>query len=119
VKYAAEIPGLTARADVEGSTPLSTEYDLVANITHSSTAGTARENTEWKVHVHTQPHEGQQDERWFQMQDLIVESVAKEMVPLGEAYIQVRLCLESTSKVTQRTGLGEASRTRSIAQARH
>jgi U4/U6.U5 tri-snRNP-associated protein 2 len=67
----------------------STMYDLVANITHSSTAGTAREDTTWKVHVHTRPGE-HTEERWFQIQDLIVEEIQRQMVFLGESYIQVR-----------------------------
>jgi U4/U6.U5 tri-snRNP-associated protein 2 len=67
----------------------STVYDLVANITHSSTAGTAREDTTWKVHVHTRPGEST-EERWFQIQDLIVEEIQRQMVFLGESYIQVR-----------------------------
>jgi U4/U6.U5 tri-snRNP-associated protein 2 len=66
----------------------STVYDLVANITHSSTAGTAREDTTWKVQVHTRPGE-HSEERWFQIQDLIVEEVQRQMVFLGESYIQV------------------------------
>lgn len=66
-------------------------YDLVANITHESTAGTAHEDTKWKVHVHTrQPPDSNVEEDWYQIQDLIVEEINKQMVFLGESYIQVR-----------------------------
>ena len=68
-----------------------TLYDLVANVTHESTAGTAHEDTTWKSHVHTRamPKSGQEDD-WYQIQDLIVEEINKQMVFLGESYIQVR-----------------------------
>ena len=74
--------------DVDNSAGLSTVYDLVANITHTSNAGTARENTVWKTYVHTQASK-EQEERWFLIQDLIVENISREVVPLGESYIQV------------------------------
>lgn len=65
-------------------------YNLVANITHESTAGTAHEDTKWKVHVHTrQPPGSNVEEDWYQIQDLIVEEINKQMVFLGESYIQV------------------------------
>lgn len=69
-----------------------TLYDLVANVTHESTAGTAHEDTTWKSHVHTRavPKSGQEDD-WYQIQDLIVEEINKQMVFLGESYIQVSL----------------------------
>ena len=67
-----------------------TMYNLVANITHESTAGTAHEDTKWKVHVHTrQPPGSNAEEDWYQIQDLIVEEINKQMVFLGESYIQV------------------------------
>jgi U4/U6.U5 tri-snRNP-associated protein 2 len=67
-----------------------TMYDLVANITHESTAGTAHEDTIWKAHVHTKnPPGSTQDEDWYQIQDLIVEEINKQLVFLGESYIQV------------------------------
>lgn len=76
--------------DVNDTSPKhSTLYDLVANITHESAAGTAREDTTWKVHVHTKAENGQ-DERWYQIQDLIVEEINKQVVFLGDTYIQVR-----------------------------
>jgi U4/U6.U5 tri-snRNP-associated protein 2 len=65
---------------------------LIANVTHQSDAGTARDNTVWRTHVHTTPQEGQQ-EKWFQIQDLIVEDITKDMVMLGDLYIQVRSVL--------------------------
>jgi len=69
----------------------STLYDLVANVTHTSSAGTVREDTTWKVHVHTR-QEDQADadkDRWFQIQDLIVEEINRQVVFLGESYIQI------------------------------
>jgi len=73
----------------------STLYDLVANITHSSAAGTAREDTIWKVHVHTTAA-NPQEERWYQIQDLIVEEINKQVVFLGDTYIQVNLRLHNS-----------------------
>lgn len=73
-------------------------YNLVANITHESTAGTAHEDTKWKVHVHTrQPPDSNVEEDWYQIQDLIVEEINKQMVFLGESYIQVRTLFCSTT----------------------
>ncbi|KAA1110571.1 hypothetical protein PGT21_025870 [Puccinia graminis f. sp. tritici] len=78
-------------------------YDLLGNVTYSSTAGTAKEDSQWKVQVHTrsggplQSSEDdpdlkspkKEDEKWFQIQDLIVEEVNRQMVFLGESYIQI------------------------------
>lgn len=71
------------------STATSTLYDLVANVTHESVAGTTRdkENTVWKVHLRAPG--GENSEKWFQVQDLIVEEVRKEMIFLGETVLQV------------------------------
>ena len=65
-----------------------TVYDLIANVTHESTAGTTRdkENTVYKVHVRA----GGTDDDWYQIQDLIVEKTRREMIFLGEAVLQVR-----------------------------
>lgn len=78
----------------------STIYDLVANVTHESTAGTTRdkENTVWKLHVRAPPARpeggGPSDEpredRWLMIQDLIIEETAKELIFLGETVLQVR-----------------------------
>jgi U4/U6.U5 tri-snRNP-associated protein 2 len=64
-------------------------YDLLANVIHESVAGTTRdkENTVWKVQLRAGSGE---NEKWFQIQDLIVEEVRKEMIFLGETVIQVR-----------------------------
>ncbi|KAF8310573.1 cysteine proteinase [Clavulina sp. PMI_390] len=83
--------------DVLENTPpgTSTIYDLVANVTHESTAGTARdkENTAWKVHLRAPPLNTEGNEaseaRWLMMQDLIVEETAKELIFLGETVLQV------------------------------
>lgn len=62
-------------------------YDLIANVTHESTAGTTRdkENTVYKVHLRA----GGTDDDWYQIQDLIVEKTRKEMIFLGETVLQV------------------------------
>jgi U4/U6.U5 tri-snRNP-associated protein 2 len=73
-------------------------YDLLANVTHESVAGTARDraHTVWKVHLRAgSPTSGggstdSDSERWFQIQDLIVEETRKEMIFLGETVLQVR-----------------------------
>lgn len=66
-----------------------TAYDLIANITHESTAGTTRdkEATVYKVHLRAGSGGGE-DEEWFQIQDLIVEKTRKEMIFLGETVLQ-------------------------------
>jgi U4/U6.U5 tri-snRNP-associated protein 2 len=70
---------------------VSTIYDLVANVTHESTAGTTRdkENTVWKVHVRAGKVEGSDVEKWYMIQDLIIEDIAREMLFLGETVLQV------------------------------
>ena len=78
-------------ADLDDPSPaVSTLYNLVANITHESMAGTAHEETVWKTHVHTRPAKAGDEERWFQIQDLIVDEIQSQMVFLGETYLQVR-----------------------------
>lgn len=90
--------------------PLSAAYDLVANVTHEATAGTVRDNSVWRSHVHTRidgepvgviggekdeeakarAERGERpEERWFQIQDLIVEDINPQMIFLGESYLQV------------------------------
>ncbi len=67
-------------------------YDLIANLTHESVAGTTRdkENTVWKVHLRAASGGGD-NEKWFMIQDLIVEETRKEMIFLGETVLQVEL----------------------------
>ena len=69
---------------------LSTLYDLIANVTHESVAGTTRdkENTVWKAHLRAAGGGGD-NEKWFMIQDLIVEETRKEMIFLGETVLQV------------------------------
>ncbi|KAK0246467.1 hypothetical protein EDD85DRAFT_784087 [Armillaria nabsnona] len=59
-------------------------YDLVANVTHESVAGTTGDkiNTVWKVRIRA-------GERWYQMRDLIVKETRKEMIFLGETVLQI------------------------------
>jgi len=63
-------------------------YGLIANVIHESVAGTTRdkENTVWKVQLRAGSGE---NEKWFQIQDLIVEEIRKEMIFLGETVIQI------------------------------
>ena len=65
-------------------------YSLLANITHESTAGTARdkENTAWKTTLRG-PAVAGDDEQWYSIQDLIVQKVQREMIFLGETVLQV------------------------------
>ena len=67
-----------------------TVYDLIANVTHESAAGTTRdkESTVWKVHLRAGSGGGDH-EQWFQIQDLIVDEIRKEMIFLGETVLQV------------------------------
>ncbi|KAI0937086.1 hypothetical protein AcV5_005066 [Taiwanofungus camphoratus] len=75
--------------DVPPSHP-PTLYDLIVNVTHESAAGTTRdkESTVWKVHLRAGSGGGE-SERWFQIQDLIVEEIRKEMIFLGETVLQI------------------------------
>jgi len=85
--------------DVESPDNLSKYYDLVSNVTHTSLSGTARAETQWKTYVHLTPPrdkdgefvEGvkEEDEKWFEMQDLVVQEIERNLVGLGESYIQV------------------------------
>jgi len=73
-----------------------TLYDLIANVTHESVAGTTRdkENTIWKALLRAAGGGGE-SEKWFMIQDLIVEETRKEMIFLGETILQIwerRVC---------------------------
>ncbi|KAJ8084730.1 Ubiquitin carboxyl-terminal hydrolase 10 [Marasmius tenuissimus] len=81
--------GLDFKDYVDASRPgESPIYDLIANVTHESVAGTTRdkENTAWKVFLRAGVGE---DEKWFMIQDLIVEETRKEMIFLGESVLQI------------------------------
>ncbi|KAF8910041.1 hypothetical protein CPB84DRAFT_1764448 [Gymnopilus junonius] len=83
--------GLDFKEYVDTPPPnVSTLYDLIANVTHESVAGTTRdkENTVWKAYIRAGSGGGD-DEKWFMIQDLIVEEVRKEMIFLGETILQV------------------------------
>jgi U4/U6.U5 tri-snRNP-associated protein 2 len=71
-----------------------TVYDLIANVTHESVAGTTRdkEHTVWKTHLRAAGGGGE-GEKWFRIQDLIVEEARKEMIFLGETVLQVSVFL--------------------------
>lgn len=74
------------RSAAEANTPII--YDLIANVTHESAAGTThdKESTVWKVHLRAGRGEREQ---WLQFQDMIVEETRKEMIFLGETVMQV------------------------------
>lgn len=84
-----------------GSTNTPLIYDLVANVTHESTAGTTRdkESTVWKVHARAGRGEREQ---WLQIQDTIVEEIRKEMIFLGETVMQVGIDTALQRGFTQR-----------------
>lgn len=65
-------------------------YDLIANVTHESVAGTTRdkESTVWKAHLRTGGGGGE-NERWYLIQDLILEETRKDMIFLGETVLQI------------------------------
>lgn len=95
-------------------------YDLIANVTHESVAGTTRDkaNTVWKVHLRAGTGGGEND-KWFQIQDLIVEEVRKEMIFLGESVLQVRRFVNSNPSFsnvlnTYHADMGTASRSAGI-----
>ncbi|KAK4687259.1 U4/U6.U5 tri-snRNP-associated protein 2, partial [Tremellales sp. Uapishka_1] len=87
---------------VEEPQSLSTVYDLLSNVTLSSTLASTSSTSgnkkstpkdqdadiNWKIHVRAGKGGGE-DEKWLEMQDLRVEEVRKEMVFLGETVIQV------------------------------
>ena len=89
----------------------STTYDLIANVIHESVAGTTRDkaSTAWKVQLRAGSGGGE-NEKWFQIQDLIVEELRKEMIFLGETVLQVRyhfLMSSCHSDLVFRYGNGE------------
>lgn len=96
VHFPAKGLDLADYAEEGGDTSLSTLYDLVANVTHEAAPGTVREQSVWRAQVHTaagtkggeQPQEGE-EEQWFQMQDLFVEEVNRQMLFLQETYMQI------------------------------
>jgi U4/U6.U5 tri-snRNP-associated protein 2 len=65
-------------------------YDLVANIVHEAVRGREDsvegevEKHAWKVQMRDRSRE-----EWFQVQDLFVEKTQKELLYLGESYLQV------------------------------
>ncbi|TXT10954.1 hypothetical protein VHUM_01705 [Vanrija humicola] len=94
--------------DPKPSDPIHTVYDLLSNVTldqtaastasagtgaNSSASNSKKDNDgegqlTWKIHVRA-GHGGGDEEKWFEMQDLRVEEVRREMVFLGETVIQV------------------------------
>jgi U4/U6.U5 tri-snRNP-associated protein 2 len=65
-------------------------YDLVANVTHEAmktkddaVEGEAPKKV-WRVQLRDKGRE-----EWYQVQDLFVEEVRKEILFLGESYVQI------------------------------
>jgi len=98
---------LTADVDPKPSDPIQSTYDLLSNVTldsnlaSTSSTGTGPGVTKstkinpdeeghmaWKIHVRA-GQGGGDEEKWFEMQDLRVDEVRREMVFLGETVIQV------------------------------
>ncbi|PWY96962.1 cysteine proteinase [Testicularia cyperi] len=86
--------------EVEEHAPISTVYDLVANVVHDATPGTVRDNSVWKAQVSTRtdgkpldtttPYRSKKDgQKWFQIQDLFVEQINHQMLFLAESYLQI------------------------------
>ncbi|GAC99455.1 potential ubiquitin-specific protease [Pseudozyma hubeiensis SY62] len=72
-------------------TNLSEIYDLVANVVYDAVPGTVRQDASWKCQVHTNAKAAaaKEGEKWFAIQDLIVEEVNRQMIFLGESYLQI------------------------------
>ncbi|KAG6851370.1 hypothetical protein H0H93_005768 [Arthromyces matolae] len=85
-----QLRGLDFKSYVEAHDNLSTLYDLIANVTHESVAGTThnKESTVWKVHLRIPGAVGE-GEKWLMIQDLIVEETRKEMIAFGESVLQI------------------------------
>ncbi|KAG0707555.1 cysteine proteinase [Suillus ampliporus] len=79
----------TKNAFVEEKNPTIVTFPL-RGVDFREFAGTTRdkENTIWKVHLRAAGGGGE-GEKWFQIQDLIVEETRKEMIFLGETVLQI------------------------------
>ncbi|KAJ1042179.1 hypothetical protein NDA14_002052 [Ustilago hordei] len=89
-KHVPLLPNLTsngAKKD-ESDRKLNEVYDLVANVVYDAVPGTVRQGASWKTQVHTNS-KPPKEEKWFSIQDLLVEEVNKQMIFLGESYLQI------------------------------
>lgn len=68
---------------------LSQVYDLVANVVYDAVPGTVRQGASWKCHVHTNAQPANDGEKWFAIQDLLVEQLNRQMIFLAESYLQI------------------------------
>jgi len=70
-------------------------YDLVANVVHEAVRGKedagdgGEERKTWKCQVRDRGKEGESGGGWVQIQDLFVEKSQRELLYLGESYLQV------------------------------
>ncbi|KAG5439637.1 hypothetical protein PCK2_000771, partial [Pneumocystis canis] len=66
------------------STHISTVYDLCANIVHETVSSIEGEKRVFRTQVRNKS-----TDTWYQIQDLYVEEIPKEMIFLNESYIQI------------------------------
>lgn len=103
------------------SSDIDATYDLIANITHETIAGTTRDvfNTAWKVVLrapkaskNSDSEIGEEDggnaaeDRWIGIQDLIVEEIRPEMIFLGETVLQIWERKGKTTSKVRPAGIG-------------
>lgn len=63
-------------------------YDLVANITHETVVDTGKREGELKSIYKVQLLEKARG-KWYEIQDLFVKEVAKELIFTSESYVQI------------------------------
>lgn len=80
------IKDLDMRAYIDPIPPpdVSTIYDLSANIVHETVSSMEGDKRVFRTQVRNKSND-----TWYQIQDLFVEEIPKEMIFLGESYIQV------------------------------
>lgn len=78
-------------------------YDLVANITHETVVDTGKREGELKSLYKVQLLEKARG-KWFEIQDLFVKEVAKELIFTSESYVQI---WEKRRDVGKRKGKGK------------
>jgi U4/U6.U5 tri-snRNP-associated protein 2 len=67
----------------------STEYDLIGNVTHETVYLPGGEEEKKEKHVYRAQVKDFSRDKWFVIQDLIVEELEKERMHLAESYIQI------------------------------
>jgi U4/U6.U5 tri-snRNP-associated protein 2 len=82
----------------------STMYDLIGNITHESVWTPVGE----EKHIYRAQVKDFSRDKWFVIQDLIVEELEKERMHLAESYIQVFVSRPSRKVANDRFGSGRS-----------